>query len=278
MDLLTIAQINSLDVSQENKDKIQVLLDRASKIEFGKRGRIEGYIDNDNIYPRCTSVLNYDGSKAVALMDWSKREVVRKVHNMLNNYLSEGYELNRQGIDYVCSQAINEPDRIKDEAADAGTEFHDNCELMMLGKEYKKIPRVVEFAKFWKDSGYQIIATEIPLVWHYDDKKKGFGGKCDILACKDKKIILADLKSSKAVHASYALQLSAYGNAIKQMSGLDIDEHHIFHYPDLENISDTQKKDFNKRGHDILIKDADKAFDKFKYLLELYSRRNEKYF
>lgn len=261
-----------------DKDKIKILLDKSKNIYFGKKGRTEGYIYENNLYPRCTSILNYDGSKATALMDWSKKEVVRKVHNMLNKYLSEGYELNTQGIDYVCSQAINEPNRQKDEAADLGTEFHDNCELMMLGKEYKKLSRVEEFAKFWKDSNYQIVATEIPLIWHYNDDNKGFGGKCDILAIKDNKLILADLKSSKAIHASYALQLSAYGAAIKQMSDLDIDEYHIFHYPDIDNISATQKKDFNKRGHDILLKNTDKAFDRFKCLLEFYSSRNEKYF
>lgn len=278
MDLETVTRLNALDITQEQRDSIALLLDRSSKIDFGKRGRIEGYIDNDDIYPRCTSVLNYDGSKAVALMDWSKREVVKKMNNMLNQYLSEGFELNRNGIDYVCKQALNEPDRIKEEAADIGSEFHDNCELMMLGKEYNKLPRVEEFAKFWKDSGYQIIATELRLIWKNDILNIGFGGQCDILACKDKKILLADLKSSKAIHGSYALQLSSYGEAIKQMCGLQVDEHRIFHYPDLDVISETQKKEFNKRGHNILIKNTDKAFHRFLNLLELYRTRNEKYF
>ena len=278
MDLLDLSRIKALDISEADKEKVALLLDKSSKIEFGKKGRIEGYISDDVVYPRCTSILNYDGSKAVALMDWSKREVVRKVNQMFNNYLSEGYELNRQGIDYVCAQALKEPDRIKEEAADIGSEFHDNCELMMLGKEYKKIPRVEEFAKFWKDSGYQIIATEISLIWHYIDYTGGFGGKCDILACKNNKLILADLKSSKAIHGSYALQLSAYGQAIKQMSGLEIDEYHIFHYPDLDVISDTQKKEFNKRGHDIVLRNLDNAFTRFLNLLNLYQTRNEKYF
>lgn len=278
MDLLDMARIKALDICEADKEKVMLLLDKSSKIEFGKKGRIEGYIENDVVHPRCTAILNYDGSKAAALMDWSKREVVRKVNQMFNNYLSEGYELNRQGIDFVCAQALKEPDRIKEEAADIGSEFHDNCELMMLGKEYKKIPRVEEFAKFWKDSGYQIIATEISLIWHYIDYTGGFGGKCDILACKNNKLILADLKSSKAIHGSYALQLSAYGQAIKQMSGLEIDEYHIFHYPDLDVISDTQKKEFNKRGHDIVLKNLDNAFTRFLNLLNLYQTRNEKYF
>ena len=253
------------------------LLIFADTIEFGKKGRIEGYIQNDDIFPRCTTILNFDGSKAAALLDWSKKEVVKTMNKMLNNYLSEGYELNRGGIDFVCTKALNEPDRQKDEAADAGAEFHDNCELGLLGKEYKKLPRVEQFLRFWESSEYLLISTEIPLIWRNSDGT-GFGGKCDILAYKDGKFILIDLKSSKAIHMSYGMQLAAYGQAILQMSNIVIDEHRILHYPDIDILSKTQKKDFEKRGNNILCKNMDMAFTKFRLLLELYNTRNEKFF
>lgn len=253
------------------------LLIFADTIEFGKKGRIEGYIQNDDIFPRCTTILNFDGSKAAALLDWSKREVVKKMNTMLNNYLSEGFELNRNGIDYVCTQAINEPDRQKDEAADKGSEFHDNCELGLLGKEYKKLPRVMEFMKFWEDSGYLLISTEIPLIWRGPDGT-GFGGKCDVLAYKDGKFILLDLKSSKAIHMSYGMQLSSYGQCMLQMANIVISEYRILHYPDMNVLSDTQKKDFNKRGNNVLCKNMDIAFERFLELLKLYNTRNSKFF
>lgn len=272
-----LKRIKTFNMPADLYKQAETLLAVANTIEFGKRGRIEGYIQNDKVFPRCTTILNFDGSKAAALLDWSKREVVKTMNTMLNNYLSEGYELNRGGIDFVCTKALNEPDRQKDAAADVGSEFHDNCELGLLGKEYKKLPRVEQFLDFWNNSGYQLISTEIPLIWHAPDGT-GFGGKCDILAYKDYKFTLMDLKSSKAIHMSYGMQLASYSKAAEQMSGIQINEHRILHYPDINVLSETQKKDFKKRGNNVLCKNMDIAFERFLHLLKLYNTRNEKFF
>ena len=123
----------------------------------------------------------------------------------------------------------------------------------------------------------ELIATEIPLVWH--QKGIGFGGKLDILAYKDGKFIIYDNKTSRSVHDSYACQVSAYKNAVEQMSpGLKVNKCKIIHLANENNMSDWQKKQHQKLGNLIEITNMTKAWKHFKILLELYQMRNNKYF
>lgn len=267
------------NIAETDKPCIYKLFDMSNQISFGKiDSRREGYKFAGCGYPRVTNVLQQDGSKASALMEWAKREIVDYAKENLLRALNESGKVDEFAINYVLDCAKGYPDRQRDEAAEEGTKTHDNVENWLNGKNYYEDALLDTFRKIWASEGVELIATEIPLVWH--NKRMGFGGKLDILAYKNGRFIIYDNKTSRSVHDSYGLQVAgAYKNAVEQMSpGLKISKCKIIHLANLDNMSDWQKKQYAKFGNLIEITNATKAWKHFKLLLELYEMRNNKYF
>lgn len=276
-DIYTRIRANNY-IADEHKPLIYKLFDTSNQISFGKiDSRREGYKFQGMGFVRCTSVLGMDGTRAAALMEWAKREVADYIDKTLVYKLLNGEPITEWIIDEVCKDGYHYPDKQKNDAAIEGTRHHDNVENWLNGKPYDVNNVLNDFIKIWQDEGVELIATEIPLVWH--SRGLGFGGKCDILAYKDGKFILYDNKTSRSVHESYALQVSAYKEALEQMSpGLKISECKIIHLADLAKMSDWQKKQYYKLGNLVKIRNLAKAWKHYKILLEQYEMRNNKYF
>ena len=182
-------------------------------------------------------------------------------------------------INYVLDAAYDYPDRQKNDAATEGTKAHDNVENWLNTKSFIEDENLEIFRRIWWSEGVELIATEIPLVWHNNFHGKGFGGKLDILAYKDGDFIIYDNKTSRSVHEGYALQVAAYKNAVEQMSpGIKIKKCKIIHLADTKKMKEWQLKQYNKLGNLVEIKHLDKAWSNFKRLLELYENRNQKYY
>ena len=270
-------------VAEEDKQKFYRFYNIANQVQFGKIApRQEGYIKGDIKAPRCTSVLQMDGSKAGALMEWAKRQVAGRIEHILTGKLIKGDPITEWVIAEACQEGLMDPDRQKDEAADIGTSEHDNIENFLTGYEYEETEGLQKFKEAWQKSGLTIIATEIPIIWVSEDGRLAFGGRTDILAYNpaQRLFVLGDNKTSKSIHESYGCQVSAYAEAIRQMSHGDIQINSgvIFHIPDVNKLNDRQKKEYDKRGSLVYLKDLDDAFEHFKLLLGLYYRRNSKYF
>lgn len=272
-------------VAEEDKQKFYRFYDIARQVEFGKIApRQEGYIYGDIKGARCTSVLQMDGSKAGALMEWAKRQVSGRIEHILTEKLIKGDPITEWVIAEACQEGLMDPDRQKDEAAEVGTGEHDNIENLLTGYDYVETEGLKTFKEAWARSGLVCVATEIPLIYKDFETGYAFGGRADILAYApvQRKFVLGDNKTSRSVHESYACQLSGYSRAIRQMSKGDIspDEGFIFHIPRLENLNERQKKEYDKRGSLIKIEEwkMDEAFEHFRLLLGLYYRRNSKYF
>lgn len=273
-------QANGL-VAAEDKEAVYKFLDVAKQVEFGKISpRQEGYLFRELKLPRCTSVLQMDGGKAGALMEWAKRQVSGRIEKLLLEELKKGGKLDEQLIANICLEGLIDPDKQRDEAAEVGTGVHDEIENWLTGYASATVSEsLARFISAWKSSGYTVIGTEIPIVW-YNETGKGFGGRLDILAYKDRRFYIGDNKTSRSVHESYGLQISAYKKAVEQMSNgtIKIAGGTIFHIPNLETLNDRQKKEYDKRGSLIQLKDLENAFEHYRLLLELYYRRNSKYF
>lgn len=270
-------------VAEEDKQKFYRFYNIARQVEFGKIAPSqEGYIYGDIKGARCTSVLQMDGSKAGALMEWAKRQVSGRIEHILTEKLIKGDPITEWVIAEACQEGLMDPDRQKDEAADAGTEEHDNIENLLTGYDYVETEGVKRFKEAWKKSGLTIIATEIPLIWHNDGYNMAFGGRADILAYdpKRKDFVLGDNKTSKSIHESYGCQLAGYRESISQMANEEIrpDRAVIFHIPNINKLNERQKKEYDKRGSLVYLKDLDNAFEHFRLLLGLYYMRNNKYF
>lgn len=272
-----IERIEKCDIIlSEHKPLIKKLLENANKIKFGVRGRTECYIFDDKDYPRCTNVLKMDGMKAAGLMEWAKREIVKKVQDLLIEFSEKNLVLDAETIGEIGELALVEPDKQRDEAADKGTIAHDNIEKWLNGEEYEDSEQVKIFKTIWDKEKYTLIATEVPIIWY--ENNKGFGGRLDILAYKDNKFYILDNKTSKAIHQGYGIQVGAYAKAVEQMSGIKIDGAAIVHLPDMSVMKEYQIKEFKRRGNYVVCKDLDIAFEHFKILLNQYYFRNNKYF
>lgn len=276
-DIYTRIRANNY-IADKDKALIYKLFDTSNQISFGKiSSRSEGYLMNGLGWPRCTNILQMDGSKSAALMAWAKREIVQDAKDMLKGELYKKGYITDLAINSIMDMAFESPDRQKNDAAVEGTKVHDNVENWLNKKPYEDNKLLQEFIHIWQNERVELIATEIPLVWH--QKGIGFGGKLDILAYKDGKFIIYDNKTSRSVHDSYACQVSAYKNAVEQMSpGLKISKCKIIHLANENNMSDWQKKQYQKLGNLIEISNMAKAWKHFKILLELYQMRNNKYF
>lgn len=267
------------NIAEVDKPCIYKLFDMSNQISFGKiDSRREGYIYAGHGNPRVTNILQQDGSKAGALMEWANREITSFAKKNLKYELEKVGFLTEESINFIMDSAFEWPDHQRDFAAFEGTKTHDNVENWLNGKNYYEDALLDTFRKIWASEGVELIATEIPLVWH--NKGVGFGGKLDILAYKNGKFIIYDNKTSRSVHDSYGLQVAgAYKNAVEQMSpDMKISKCKIIHLANLDNMSDWQKKQYAKLGNLIEIKNHKNAWKHFKLLLELYEMRNNKYF
>ena len=270
---------NNQNIKKEDKEKIFRLFDVANRIEFGKIGpRQEGYLLEGQGWPRCTSVMSMDGNKAGALMEWAKREIAQKMHDMLIEMLHSGKKISDTDAAWLVEQALKEPERQKDEAADSGTKAHDNIENWLNCKEHYEDDRLTRFKDIWVKEGMEIVCTELPVV--YCEDGLGFGGRLDILAYDNGDFYIDDNKTSKSVHQGYALQLSAYKAAVEQMSKgeIQIKGAKIIHLPDMSVLNKYQLNAYNKLGSLVECKDLDKAFEHYKVLLQQYYLRNNKYY
>lgn len=271
-------------VAEPDKQAFREFYAVARQIQFGRIcPRQEGYIFGEYKLPRCTSILQFDGSKAGALMEWAKRQVSGRIEELLLRTLSEQKQLTASEISEICCEGLADPDRQRDEAAEVGSGTHDEIEVYLTDFIQPEVAEFSEpvrrFAEAWDRSGLTVIGTEIPIIWH-DENGHGFGGRLDILAYKNGKFYIGDNKTSRSVHESYGLQIAAYKAAVEQMSkgAIKIDGGYIFHIPNLETLNERQKKEYDKRGSLIELKDLDNAFDHYRLLLELYYKRNNKYF
>lgn len=274
--------IENNKIKEEDKHIILDLFMTSSKIDFGKIGpRQEGYIYKSVGYPRCTSVLQMDGTRAAALMEWAKKEIVEDAKMRLKYELAKTGVLDNESIDFLLNISYESPDRQKDEAANEGSEAHDNFEKW-LNKEDGVIEdnNLRRFVNVWKAEGAELICTEMPLVYVDEKTGHGFGGKLDILAYKNGKFIIYDNKTSKSVHNSYGMQISAYKHAVEQMSNnkIKIVTGKIIHIPNVSKLKDWQTKLYKKLGSLVECKNLEEAFTHYSLLLEQYYRRNNKYF
>lgn len=279
--------IKDKTIANEHKSDIINLLTAASKITFGKEGRTEGYRYKDVFLPRCTSVLRMDGTKADGLMIWAKREVAQHAKDRLSEVLNEKGSISQLDISLICQEALANPDKQRDDAANVGSDKHDKIEHWLNNQDEVPSDDIKDFVDVWKKENVTLIATEMPIAFLLDeDYDIGFGGKLDILAYKDGELIIYDNKTSKALHNGYGIQTAAYRAAVNQMIRmtnadalhcLRVEKAKIIHMPDIEILSEAQFKAFKKKGMLVECTNLDDAFIHFTYLLRLYYRRNNKY-
>lgn len=167
-----------------------MITETKEKIKYEKGSR-RSYVDsNGNKLPGVTTILGVIAKPQ--LIDWA-------------------WKLGKEGVDYK---------KVRDDAASVGTICHFMCECYLKEQEadLSTFPKdqvelakngFNKFADYWKTAGLKIVETEKQLA----HPTLGFGGSLDCI-CEDKdgKMVILDLKTSKAIYSEYWAQVSAYSN------------------------------------------------------------------
>lgn len=201
--------------------------------------------------------------------EYPKGEIVPGVTTIISNQLA--WNKNTL-IAWARREALagNDPDKIRDEAADSGTCTHYliECHIKGMEPDLKDFTRAqidkaeVGFRAFeeWEkdqDLFYQYIEFPvISLIYRY-------GGTIDVVAEPkgNNWYWLIDIKTSKGIWPEHKIQVAAYGQAFFEQTGELIDEYHILQL---------NKDDGSFQHHKLSQKQLDKAYRVFLLCRQLY--------
>ena len=174
--------------------------------------------------PGVTTVIKA-GLPAPQLLKWSLEQGVSRSIQAVEAALAKG-----EGLDLAAVRvaALAEPERIRDETADIGTQVHALIETWLkLGAEPVLAgldPRVVNgwtrFREWWAESGFTSLRTEFAVA----SLDLGCGGTVDCLALDAEfRRVLVDFKTSNGIHDSHEVQAVTDARCVEEMDGESVD-------------------------------------------------------
>ena len=161
-------------------------------------------------YPGVTSVLKVI-DKSDALMAWAARQTAEAALANLDGLLGLRATVGDEGVIKALTARSGWK---RDEAAQLGTEVHRLADLVIRGEQpvipENAVAHVRNYREWWEASGWTLRASEALLV----HPTFGYGGTLDLLCYdRDRKTVLADIKTGKGIYREAVLQLTAYGLA-----------------------------------------------------------------
>lgn len=164
--------------------------------------------------PSITNII--DVLNSPHLNKWSARVALEKLVEIETQYPGNFMRNQTKAINYLTDEA----NRIKDAAALAGTNVHEACEYLALGKEIPKPltleeQNAVDAWKRWRDMWEpEFLAVEYT-VFGETDTGLGYAGTADfVIKLKNDKIVAGDLKTTRSgLHSEVSLQLTAIARA-----------------------------------------------------------------
>ena len=163
-----------------------------------------------------------------ALIPWAKREALRMVEEELRRRMKgkdkARITLNDKWIAEMLLSAKKEPDKIKDDAAEFGTQSHDYIEKIIKGEQFEVPAKfsgpVDAFKKWWVESRMEFVMAETAVA----STVYKYGGKLDAVGFRDGRYILLDWKTGKGIYDEAALQVGAHANALEETYGIEVKE------------------------------------------------------
>lgn len=158
--------------------------------------------------PGVTTLLS-KGLPKPALMYWSAK--------MVAEYVADQPEavdqLRSMGRNPMVAALKSVPWESRDQAAVRGTEVHRLAERVVNGDEVEVpehlLPYVEGYAKLIDQLDLHPLLTEFQIV----NQRWWYAGTGDLLAMVGGRTLLLDLKTSRSIYGSVALQVAAYANA-----------------------------------------------------------------
>jgi hypothetical protein len=166
-------------------------------------------------YPGVTTILG-TLDKSGPLMGWAARETATAAVRMIGELPRMLDTVGPEGVIKALTARSNWQ---RDEAAQLGTDVHGFADLLVQGKPLPPMTdtqrkRVEHYARWWERSGWTLRLSEAMVVQQGAHAEGGWGGTFDLLAYDaDRRTVLADIKTGKAVYKEAVLQMAAYGMA-----------------------------------------------------------------
>jgi CRISPR/Cas system-associated exonuclease Cas4 (RecB family) len=174
-----------------------------------------------------TSVTGATGvvDKSGALMGWTAK-------TMGLYLLEEAKKGNDKITEDLVNQAKKEYRRLKQEAADLGTEIHSWVSEWIKGKKpsmpenEKVVNGITAFLKFQKEHQIKWLETERIIY----SKKHAYAGILDAIGEMEGKLTLVDFKSSNAIYDEMRFQVAGYQIAYEEEMKKDIEKRVIIRF------------------------------------------------
>src|SRR3990167_6326850 len=152
--------------------------------------RVEGYVSKhkDGLWPSVTTILGATIPKP-ALVPWAKNLALEKMRQVMK---SDGGAIwdtvgdYHSWVDDKIEAARRLPDQVRDEAGDFGTRAHQAISSWLKGgvepEEGSELrPPFVAFQEWMRDSGFEVLATEVSVFNPVSEEQPGYAGTVDLL-------------------------------------------------------------------------------------------------
>jgi hypothetical protein len=195
------------------------------------------------------SVTSFTGviDKSGALIGWAV--------NLAKKYLLAKIENGEQITIIDVEEAVKEHRRIKEEAADIGTQIHNWVDKWIKG-EKPEIPEeervrngITAFLQFQKDKKVEWIESE-KIVY---SRKHNFAGILDAIGLIGKDLVIFDFKSSNGIYPEYAFQTAAYQLAYEEMAKKKIKYRMIVRFGKDTGDFEWRRFDENKKDQEAFV-------------------------
>jgi len=243
----------------KSQAKIITLYGGEVKIHFYEESHMY-YLEENGKKTRLSGVTTFCKmvSDAEPLIKWSVETTVE--------FLQNNKDLLMQDPDRILQLAKDESANQKNIAAEAGKTIHAWVENYINGgavtmPDDPQVFRAVNsFLQWAEDEKIKFIASE-KIVY---SKKHRFVGTLDILATKNKKNYLLDIKTGNGVYPDHYLQTSAYASAHTEESGMEFEGRYIL------RLSKENEEQFMERMEKKMAKGKLKIMPEFKPFEAIY--------
>lgn len=191
------------------------------------------YTANGVLVPSVTGVTGVVDKPA--LIYWAVNETISHVKHMWK----PGKEYTKEQIKSILYDAKEARFRSSGRAKNIGTEAHDWIERYIKSRilelqppempDYPPVLSAVEAYLDWERNAgdLEYISSERKVY----SRKYMYSGTVDILLRINGELVVADLKTSKAIYPEYYIQCSAYASAISEEDGSVVDKIAIIRVP-----------------------------------------------
>lgn len=222
------------------------------------------YTVGDKEYPSVSKIIDIvGGDKTGALMGWAKKVAVESMAKALKERIGTNQVIDQLFIDWLSVEAKKMPEKIKDEAADIGTQVHNAIDSWILtgtipSMEEKAKQGFDNFLAWVKLNDIQFVCGDVAVA----SVKYGYGGRPDAIGKQGNKYVLFDWKTSNGIRDTYAIQTALYLQAIHETFSIKCAKAYVVRFG--KDVVEMEEKEINVRNSMKAAFATVKLFNAFK--------------